>query len=331
MLAVALAILCLCLFAIVKLLHSLLVGSIAKLIHKYLNADFPGFAGYFTGYIAIIVGALLTFIVQSSSIFTSAITPLVGVGVITLERMYPLTLGANIGTTATGLIAALASSGGKLQNAIQIAICHLFFNITGIVIFYPIPFMRWPLPMARALGNTTAKYRWFAIAYMVMMFFIFPAIVIGLSLASPYALLILIPFVIGLIVVLIIGVLQRKKPGRLPRKLRNWNFLPIWLHSLRPYDNIMICRCCPCYDECCGKCDTSAEPEDMEKITVKHNSVPNAHDNPAFEVKISDSHKHTYIYCISKPQLDQERNPRTEKKVSEKKRKSYDSHKVVYR
>ncbi len=68
MLAVSLLILCLCLFGIVKILHSFLKGSIAKIVHKYLNADFPGYAAYFTGYLAIIIGAVMTFTVQSSSI-----------------------------------------------------------------------------------------------------------------------------------------------------------------------------------------------------------------------------------------------------------------------
>ena len=284
MLAVSLIILCLCLFGIVKILHSLLKGSIAKVVHKYLNADFPGCCGYFTGYFAIIIGALLTFVVQSSSIFTSAITPLVGVGVITLDRMYPLTLGANIGTTATGLLAALASSGGKLKNALQIALAHLFFNITGIIIFYPIPFMRFPLPLARALGNTTAKYRWFAVAYLIIMFFIFPAIVIGLSAASPWALFVLLPFVFILIAVLIINALRKKKPDVLPEKLRDWSFLPIWCRSLAPYDSIMRCRCCPCYDECCGKCDVLADQDDEEGFVVKENgSKPVGLDNVVFQ------------------------------------------------
>ncbi|XP_072023070.1 sodium-dependent phosphate transport protein 2B-like [Amphiura filiformis] len=288
MLVVALAILCLCLFGIVKILHSLLKGSIAKIIHKYLNADFPGYAGYFTGYLAIIIGAVMTFIVQSSSIFTSAITPLVGVGVITLDRMYPLTLGANIGTTATGIIAALASSGGKLQNALQIAICHLFFNITGIVIFYPIPFMRWPLPMARALGDTTAKYRWFSLAYLVLMFFVMPAVVIGLSVASPYALFALLPFVLLFIVVIIINIIQKKRPGILPSKLRDWSCLPIWCHSLRPYDSVMRCRCCPCYDQCCGKCEALADDEDTEIIKKQNGDLKIGLDNTAYSVSVID-------------------------------------------
>ena len=45
----------------------------------------------------ICLGALVTFLVQSSSVFTATITPLVGAGVLTLDRAYPLTLGSNIG------------------------------------------------------------------------------------------------------------------------------------------------------------------------------------------------------------------------------------------
>ncbi|XP_059162502.1 sodium-dependent phosphate transport protein 2B-like [Physella acuta] len=99
MLVISLTILCLCLVDIVKLLHSLLQGPIALIIKKFINADFPGPLGYLTGYLAIIIGAGLTIIVQSSSIFTSTLTPLVGIGVIELDWMYPVTLGSNIGTT----------------------------------------------------------------------------------------------------------------------------------------------------------------------------------------------------------------------------------------
>ena len=43
------------------------------------------------------IGAVITFLVQSSSVFTSTLTPLVGTGIFTIERAYALTLGANIG------------------------------------------------------------------------------------------------------------------------------------------------------------------------------------------------------------------------------------------
>lgn len=87
----------------VKLLHSLLGGHIAKAARKTINADFPRPFHWLTGYAAVVVGAGMTILVQSSSVFTSALTPLVGIGCLKLERMYPLTLGSNIGTTFTGL------------------------------------------------------------------------------------------------------------------------------------------------------------------------------------------------------------------------------------
>merc|ERR1712024_159790 len=91
--------------------------------------------GWLTGYLAMVVGAGLTVLVQSSSVFTSTLTPLAGTGLVTLERVYPLTLGSNIGTTTTSLLAALASSGNE-RAALQIALVHVLFNITGIAIFY---------------------------------------------------------------------------------------------------------------------------------------------------------------------------------------------------
>ena len=57
----------------------------------------------------MLVGACLTVIVQSSSVFTSTLSPLAGAGLVSLERVYPLTLGSNIGTTTTSLLAAFAS------------------------------------------------------------------------------------------------------------------------------------------------------------------------------------------------------------------------------
>ena len=59
--------------------------------------------------------------------------------------MYPLTLGSNIGTTTTAMMAAMAADHGMLKASVQIALVHLFFNLHGIILFYPVPCMRWPL------------------------------------------------------------------------------------------------------------------------------------------------------------------------------------------
>ena len=251
-LVISIFLLCVCLVAIVKILHSMLRGQMAKIIKKTVNADFPGPFKHLTGYFAILVGAGLTMLVQSSSIFTSALTPLIGVGVVTIERAFPLTLGSNIGTTGTGILAALASS-SNLDKALQIAFCHLFFNISGIILWYPIPYLRKvPINVAKTLGNKTATYRWFAIAYLVFAFFLLPAAVFGLSLAGWKILLaVALPIILLLVFIIVVSIVQRKLPESLPQVLRDWKWLPKWTRSLEPYDRVFakmgevkrLCRC----------------------------------------------------------------------------------------
>ena len=239
LLVLSIVLLCIYLISIVKILHSMLRGQLAKIIKKTVNADFPGPFKHLTGYLAILVGAGLTMLVQSSSIFTSALTPLIGVGVVSIERAYPLTMGANIGTTATGILAALASS-SNLDKALQIAFCHLFFNISGILLWYPIPYLRRvPISFAKTLGNKTADYRWFALAYLVFGFFLLPAAVFGLSLAGWQILLgVAMPFLLLFLFIVVVNILQRKAPGHLPEVLHDWEWLPKWTRSLEPHDRM---------------------------------------------------------------------------------------------
>jgi sodium-dependent phosphate cotransporter len=155
---------------LVAILQKMLLGMSTRIVYKATDVN---------GYIAIAIGAAITMLVQSSSITTSTLTPLVGMGVIRLEQMYPLTLGANIGTTGTALLAALVSEGTA---PLQVALAHLFFNISGIAIFYPIPFMRRiPLYCARQLGKATRVWRGFPILYIAVMFVLVPMIFLGLS------------------------------------------------------------------------------------------------------------------------------------------------------
>lgn len=254
MLIASLILLCVCLFAIVKLLNSLLQGNIRKFIKKFINYNFPGKAAYFTGYIAILIGMGFTILLQSSSIFTSTLTPLVGIGVVSIDRMYPLSIGSNIGTTTTGILAALATDTQngtrQLQNSLRIAMCHLFFNLSAICLWYPIPFMRFPIRMSKFLGNTTAKYRWFALIYLLMAFFLLPLAVFGLSQAG-WEILTAVgtTFLCLILSICIIKILQRKRPQWLPKKLRDWKFLPIYFRSLEPLDRLFkhmfgFCKVC---------------------------------------------------------------------------------------
>uniref|UniRef100_A0A8C9SVI5 Sodium-dependent phosphate transport protein 2B n=1 Tax=Scleropages formosus TaxID=113540 RepID=A0A8C9SVI5_SCLFO len=290
LLVLSLLILCTCLILIVKLLNSMLKGQVAIVIKKILNTDFPFPFGWVTGYLAIVVGAGMTFIVQSSSVFTSAITPLVGIGVITIERAYPLTLGSNIGTTTTAILAAMASPPETLGNSLQIAFCHFFFNIAGIIIWYPIPFMRVPIRLAKALGNRTAKYRWFAVFYLILCFLVLPLVVFGLSLAGWQVLAgVGVPILVLVILVIIVNILQSHRPRWLPPVLRTWNFLPHWMHSLSPMDRMVTAmtafcsrRCC-----CCCTCCKSSQKEEKRnhsslcRTTGRANGELEMHSNPA--------------------------------------------------
>ena len=181
---------------------------------------------------------------------------------------------------ASGELISIAE--GKSE-ALQIALCHLFFNLSGILIFYPVPFLRWPLTICKILGRTTARYRWFAIFYLLMMFFLLPGFVMALSLAGNTALLVvLIPIIIALTAVIVINVIQAKKPEWLPSKLKNWSFVPFWMHSLEPIDKALRkigSTCCAC---CGDECDClSVKPETNED--GKESEQKQGQTNVAFE------------------------------------------------
>ncbi|XP_058158764.1 LOW QUALITY PROTEIN: sodium-dependent phosphate transport protein 2C [Dasypus novemcinctus] len=245
LLAAALLVLCACLVLVVKLLASVLRGRMARAIRSVVHADLPFPFGWLSGYLAIAVGLGLTFMVQSSSVFTAAVVPLMGVGVISMERAYPLFLGSNIGTTTTALLAALASPSDMLLSAVQVALIHFFFNLAGILLWYVVPALRLPIPLAKRFGDLTARFRWVAVAYLLLSFLLLPLAAFGLSLAGGAALAAVGGPLAGLaLLVALVNVLQRCRPAWLPRGLRSWTWLPRWLRSLEPWDRL-VSRCCP--------------------------------------------------------------------------------------
>jgi len=262
-----------CLLVLVNILNSLLKGPMARIVRRAINADFPGYFAFLTGYAAMLLGAGVTVLVQSSSVFTSALTPLVGIGVVTVERVYPLTLGSNIGTTVTSILAAFTADASMIKYTLQISLCHLFFNISGILIWYPIPFMRkLPIFLAKQLGNITANYRWFAVFYLIILYLLFPLAIFGLSIASPWALLgVAIPVILLVLFIIVVNVLQSKRPLWLPVVLRSWDFLPLPLRSLKPYDDVItMCfrtrlarKMCAC--KCCNTQIDAQADDDIER------------------------------------------------------------------
>jgi sodium-dependent phosphate cotransporter len=291
MLFFSLTIMCITLYAIVALLRSLLKGRIAVWLHRVVNQDVPDLhtieehngeirvgrtipMGWLSGYLAMGVGMGLTIMVQSSSITTAALTPLVGVGVIRLERMYPTVLGANIGTTITGVLAALAASGDKLQYTLQVAYAHLFFNISGIVLFYVIPtFRHVPLKMAQALGNLTVRYKWYPLFYIFIAFLVIPAIFTLLGMAGDAVVLTVFLLLVAFILaVYAINYLQDNQPEKLPAGLRNWDFLPLAFRSLEPIDNALCKPLVSAFKRTCGCCFAEDKAQ-IEKVMVKSDEI----------------------------------------------------------
>ena len=174
----ALGALCACLFCIVYTLQIIIKGGAARVLKKVIG---------FNPYLNMVVGMGITIMVQSSSITTSTLTPIAAVGLITLDEMFPLTLGANIGTTLTGIMGATVATSNPVE-AMQVALCHLFFNLFGILLFYPVPAMRnLPLRMCRFLGHMTAHPKYgkvFPLIYTGIVFFVIPGIAYGIASAA---------------------------------------------------------------------------------------------------------------------------------------------------
>jgi sodium-dependent phosphate cotransporter len=169
-LLVGLALLFLALKFLVDFLRAVFSGRAEQILHRTL---------FRSAFAAILAGTALTVMVQSSSITTSTIIPLVGAGVITLEQLFPFTIGANIGTTVTAILAALHAGAPA---GIVVAFSHLLFNLSGGVLIYGIPWVRRiPLAMSRGMGNLAVRSRFLAGAFVAFAFYILPLLALVLS------------------------------------------------------------------------------------------------------------------------------------------------------
>lgn len=159
----------LCLLGLVKLLKKIMMNRVVLVLDKTLAKS---------ALLTMLIGVVITASVQSSSITTSLLVPLIGAGIISLEVAFPITLGANLGTTVTALLAALAGT----QAGLTIALVHLLFNLSGILLIYPFkPFRQIPLRMARWIGDVAAAKRRVAVIYVLLIFFIIPFAVMLIS------------------------------------------------------------------------------------------------------------------------------------------------------
>ena len=149
---------------LVKMLRGLMQSRLSDVFDRTLFRR-PG--------IAFMVGIILTASVQSSSVTTSLVVPLVGAGILKLRQIYPYTLGANIGTTLTAMLAAVGT--GKAE-AMGCAMGHLLFNFYGTAVFWPLQFM--PISLAKGFAKLASRRRLLAAGYVLAAFFVVPIVVI---------------------------------------------------------------------------------------------------------------------------------------------------------
>lgn len=154
---------------LVVLLKTIMMGKTEEIMHKYI---------FGAPMAAMACGVVLTILVQSSSVTTSIVVPLVGAGILTVRQIFPYMLGSNIGTTITAMLAALALASDNPDTGVAgltIAFAHLIFNVFGILIIYSIPPIREiPIRMAEWMGKLAGINRLYAFLYLVSLFFLLP-------------------------------------------------------------------------------------------------------------------------------------------------------------
>lgn len=151
---------------ITRNMRILMAGGIERSINRILDRG--------AGIAAMAVGIVVTIMVQSSSITTSILIPMVAAGILVLDNAYPVTLGANLGTTVTALLASVAAASPA---ALTIALVHTLFNVTGILVFYPLPALRRiPIRLAQAAAELAQRKARWAVGYVLGVFVVIPLV-----------------------------------------------------------------------------------------------------------------------------------------------------------
>jgi sodium-dependent phosphate cotransporter len=166
MLAVALGLLFAALATITRTMRMLVAGSVERAMNRVIGTG--------GGAVGILIGMLVTVAVQSSSITTSILVPLVASGILALRSAYPITLGANVGTTITALIASLAVT---RPEGLTIALVHTLFNLSGLALIWPVRAVRdLPVRLAEALAGQAVRRRRVIALYLLGLFLVVPVL-----------------------------------------------------------------------------------------------------------------------------------------------------------
>jgi sodium-dependent phosphate cotransporter len=153
---------------------TLITKNMRRLVADRIERSLNKVLGSGAGLVAMFLGLIITVSVQSSSITTSILIPLAAAGIVTLRNIYPVTLGANVGTTITALLAALAAS---KPEALTVGLVHTIFNVTGILLLYPLVRIREvPIRLAEGLASLAVGHRSYAVAYVAVVFIAIPVV-----------------------------------------------------------------------------------------------------------------------------------------------------------
>jgi len=164
---IALVLLFIALRYIVVVLKSMVLSRVEQFFQRFV---------FRTPILTLLLGIVLTAMVQSSSITTSLVVPLLGAGVLRMEQIYPYLLGANVGTTITAFLASFVTGSGE---AVSVAFAHLMFNVYGIAIFWPLK--RIPIWLSRKMAEFTQKSKIVPILYIIVVFFLLPGLVLFIA------------------------------------------------------------------------------------------------------------------------------------------------------
>ncbi|MDQ7063043.1 MAG: Na/Pi symporter [candidate division KSB1 bacterium] len=160
MLIIAVVFLLISLRYIVVTLKALVIGRVETFFNETLFKN---------AFRSFVIGLILTVMVQSSSITTSLAVPLASTGIFSLRQIFPYTLGANIGTTITAILASMVTAN---PIAVATAFAHLMFNMLGIILIWPVK--EFPIWLAEKLADLAIKNRLIPLVYIVCVFFIIP-------------------------------------------------------------------------------------------------------------------------------------------------------------
>jgi sodium-dependent phosphate cotransporter len=153
-----------------KLLKLLLVGRAREVLLKAVGRN---------PYLAMASGMGVTALTQSSTITTSVLVPFAGADILTPAQIYPVTVGANLGTTFTVVFAAFAVTGHDAKIGLQAAFVHLIYNVFAIIAIYVNPLLR-PVPLfcATTFARVASERKWVIAVYLITVFIVMPALVI---------------------------------------------------------------------------------------------------------------------------------------------------------